>query len=586
VATYLENLAEIHKAEAQSSVLRLQASERRLSKLQKIAQNQQLLEGCNWDCADPLTSMNAIASGLGAAANDLYYYTSLGRHAARPGSRCDGAYPPFYCTEQQHLMMVDAARTLEAVCPTAVNILSVLKQFAIFTGLTYTTAVKKDQEANLQPPTEEEPDDGKPETREPGDVAKPLADRLKEFHGKRLAAKAQKILDRWMKDVNWHEWEKEIFHRTRRDGESVVILEPDDETKMLALRSVEPEQIRDPHGVTGIINAGLGITGRDASWKFGILTSRRDTSKPIKYNVVSQYADGVNSHEVFDADEVWHVKINVDRCAKRGVSDFHALFNEFPRAKKLLRNLAESASVQASVAWVVEHAPGVDVGGLPDPIGGSTTTRTGKRVAAQMFDGPEALEVPQGTTYTAGPLAGSGQSETLIQVLQAVLRNIGSRWQIPEALVSGDPSNANLASALVAEAPFVKAMEARQWFYRNQYVALIERVLEKAAIDGLLPEGENLLDKIEVTCEMPPVVPRKALEETQKNKILSQNKILGNRSWSGREDLDRDEEMADMEVDPILSETIMVGMQGEEEADDDTASENSTSQNNERERVS
>jgi len=573
VLTHLQTLAEIHKAEEQADVLRLQASERRLQSLRKTAENQQLLESCNWESADPFQAGMAIASGLGSAANDLYHYTSLGRHAARVGSRRDGAYPPFYWTEQQHWQMVDAARTLEAVCPTAVNILDVLEQFAIFTGFTYKIVEKKNG-GNSGVSKQTTPDT-------PGDDA----DAPVVPESNPLVDKAQELLDRWMKDVDWHGWEKEIFRRTRRDGESFVIMEPDDKTEMLGLRAVEPEQIRDPQGASGSLNGQMGITGRDASWKFGILTSKRDTSKPIKFNVVSQHNDTTLNHEVFDADEVWHVKINVDRVAKRGVSDFHSVFNDIPRSKKLLRNLTESASVQASVAWVVEHSEGMDVAQLPSPIGGENiTTRTGNRTTARMFDGPEELNVPNGTTYTAGPLAGAGQSETLIQVLQAALRNIGARWQFPEGLVSGDASNANLASALVAEAPFVRAMESRQWFYRNEFIRLIERVLEDAAVNGMLPEGENLLDKIEVSVEMPPVVPRKAKEETERNAMLSDHGILGNSSWSAREDLDREEELADMEVDPIQPPSIMLGMEGEVE--DDTAQQNASQQSGESERVS
>ena len=224
---------------------------------------------------------------------------------------------------------------------------------------------------------------------------------------------------------------------------------------------------------------------------------------------------------------------------------------------------------------------------MPAAMGstGTHTTRTGQTMGSVHYDGPTMLDVSAGMKYTAGPLAGTGQSETLIEVLQAALRNIGARWQMPEGIVSGDASNANLASALVAEGPFTRALQTRQWFYRSQYKRLIERVLEKAAIDGLLSEGENLLDKIEVSVEMPPVIARKEKEETERNAILSERGILGNRTWSARENLDRDAEQADMEADPIEPLSMeLTGGYGE--AEDSTSSENASSQDGEQERVS
>ena len=106
---------------------------------------------------------------------------------------------------------------------------------------------------------------------------------------------------------------------------------------------------------------------------------------------------------------------------------------------------------------------------------------------------------------------------------------------MPEALISGDSSNANLASALVAEAPFIRGMVFRQWHYRNEYKQVMERVLDFAAIHGMLGVArENVLDDLEVSVEMPPVVPRKLLEETQRNQILHENSILSPEDWAAK----------------------------------------------------
>lgn len=545
--TFLELLAERDSIAEKHAVLRLEQERQAYNRAVADAQTTQLLEDC-WASSDPYSGGRAIPAGLGSAPNDLYHPGAIARHSARPGARRDGCLPPYYFTEMQHWMLVDAARTLEAFCPTATTILDILTQFAIFTGFTYTITDKN-------PPDVPEPsEDGEPVERPENPTVEAVQD----------------ALDKWQKEVDWYRWELEIFRRSRRDGEAFIVLDDDDPTTggLVGLRSVEPEQVKEPQDRTAI-NGELGITGRDATWRYGILTTRRDTSKPLAYWVVSQYNDAQQQGEMYEADDMVHVKTEwVDRQSKRGVSDFFSVANDLPGVKKLLRNLREGATVQAAIAWIREHPPGMTV--QPLGAGGQPiTTRTGNSATGVQYDGPTMLDVSAGMKYTAGPLAGTGQSETLIQVLQAALRNIGARWQMPEGLVSGDASNANLASALVAEGPFTRALQARQWYYAQAYKRIIERVLDRAAVDGVIPGGENLLDEIEVSVDMPPVVARKLLEATQQNAILSDHGILGNTAWSAREDLDREEQRADIAADPIQPPSIMLGMEQQEESESD-----------------
>jgi hypothetical protein len=142
---------------------------------------------------------------------------------------------------------------------------------------------------------------------------------------------------------------------------------------------------------------------------------------------------------------------------------------------------------------------------------------------------------------------------------------------MPEGMVSGDNSNNNFASTLVAEAPFVKAMECRQDIAGREYVEIHERVLDHASINGLLPGARgDILDELEIMVSMPPVIPRDALKETQRNEILSDHAIMGNGEWSGREDLKRDEQLADMARDPIQQPSITLGMEGQDQEGDES----------------
>ena len=487
-----------------------------------------------WASADPYSSARNNP-GIGTSSNDLFQH-AFGFHTARPGSRRHGSYPPFYRTAQEHWQMVDAARLVEALCSTASNALDVLQQFAIYTGFEYKVTPKGEAKATA------------------------------------LVTKAQEVIDDFITFNQWYRWECEIFRRSRRDGESFLYLQPDEVSGLLRLRAVEPEQIRQPQD-QGRIKSLLGVDARQ-SWHYGILTPKDDTTQAEGSWVVSQYSESQNQAEYVPAEEMVHIKTEwVDRCAKRGVSDFFSIANDCHSTRKLLRNLRESATVQAAIAWVREHPEGMAPTGMGSVIDPANKTQSGQVVPAARYDGPIMLDVSHGLTYHEGPLARGANS--LIEVLQAALRAIGARWQMPEALISGDASNANLASALVAEAPFVRALETRQWHYKLAFRGIMERVLEHAAATGKLGAAqETILDQVEISIEAPPVIPRKLREETDRNAILHQARILSKQTWSAREDLDHEEEQALLEADPPEPpQDAFGGTPGEEEPEqEDTIS--------------
>lgn len=537
--TFLESLGQRELVAEQIEVLRLERDERTRDALIAAAETRNIFEDA-FATSDPFQGARGIPAGLGNSPNDLMPYGAIGFHNARPGSRRDGGMPPFYRTLQQHWMIVDAARTLEALCPTAVNILDVLAQFIIFTGFSYTIVTTKKPDP---------PESAQPEPGEEAEATAPTVDPLVE--------EAQTYLDKWLKRVDWYSWELELFRRSRRDGEAFLIMK-EDQTGQLTLRSVEPEQVKEPQDQT-LVNRKAGIDSR-YSWRFGILTTKEDTSVPLAYWVVSQYNDASNQGVMYDAKEVFHLKTEwVDRQTKRGISDFFSVANDVPGTKKLLRFLRESATVQASVAWVVQNPEGSNFtqiqGGKP------IETRTGQTADARVIDQVRELSVPFGMEYKPGPLAGTGKSQTLIEVLQAALRNIGARWQLPEGVVSGDASNANLASALVAEGPMTRAFQARQWWYKIKYRDMMERVLQHGAATGQIGGGEEIMDLIEVSVETPAIIARKAKEETERNQILAQNNILSTEDWSSREDLDFAEQQSKIAANPLQPmEVQLMGM--------------------------
>lgn len=473
----------------------------------------------SWASADPY---QVNGPGLGSVSTDLFHH-SYAFHNAQPGSRRDGSFPPFYRTQEEQLRIIDAGRLVEGLCATASNVLDVLSLFCIGTGYEYTVVA-----------TEE------------ADTA--------------LAEKAQDVIDKWIREQYFYGWERELFRRSRRDGEAFLYLEPDDVSGLFSLRSIEPECVREPQDAPSL-KQQLGV--RDThTWKYGVLTPRNDTSRPDAIWVVSNYSDDQNVGEWIPAEDMVHIKTEwPDRQAKRGVSDFFSTTNQIHRTKKLLRRLTESSIAQAAIVWIRTHPEG---GSLTGSSGISpNTTRAGRNVPAVHYESSTVLDVTHGMEYAPGPVS---EASPLVEILQAALRAIGARWQIPESLISGDASNNNLASALVAEGPFVKAMKYRQYHYKHVFGGIIERLLEKAAATGQLGVAEDsVLEKLAVNVDMPAVVDRNWTEETARNATLYQAGILSKQTWSAREDLDYEEEKKMIQEDPPdRAEFIEDGEEGEE----------------------
>ena len=73
---------------------------------------------------------------------------------------------------------------------------------------------------------------------------------------------------------------------------------------------------------------------------------------------------------------------------------------------------------------------------------------SGRRMDYQTFEPGTVVRMGKNKNYLAPPLAGNTSNFTLI--VQACLRSVGCRWNMPEYMISGDASNANYSSTLVS----------------------------------------------------------------------------------------------------------------------------------------
>jgi hypothetical protein len=144
---------------------------------------------------------------------------------------------------------------------------------------------------------------------------------------------------------------------------------------------------------------------------------------------------------------------------------------------------------------------------------------------------------------------GSSRNPNLLLAGQAVLRLVGARWNMPEWMTSGDASNNNLASSLVAESPFVKAAQADQHFYGSAFVELIWKAVALLLRTQRLPGARNVSElRRLVTIDFHPteVASRDPLQQARVNQIADERGWKSKRSIAGEMGLDYEAEQANI----------------------------------------
>ncbi len=337
-----------------------------------------------------------------------------------------------------------------------------------------------------------------------------------------------------------HDWigdlDLELFQRELRDGEFFLSYWPQDDGHM-ELRIVEPERVREPAQPT-------------KANRFGIETEADDICKPLGYWVY--YDRATDEPSPLPASRVVHHKVNVDRAIKRGLSDYVPLDQDLPGVGKLLRSMVKGAGIQASVPFIREHAAGTtqaQVASMRSTNATEQTTRTyqtGQRTEYRGNYRPgTVLDVRAGLTYKPSPLASGEAARAYVEIMQASLRAIGVRWCAPEFIISGDASNANYASTLVAGGPFVRYCERRQARLARVFSRVLWRVLNHACEDGRIRVGYDELKRIvDLQITGPEVAISDRVGETTRREILVRGGVMSRKTWADKEGLDYEHEQA------------------------------------------
>ena len=411
----------------------------RLQALERLEQRQRRLteSAAAWEWID---SYNDVVDRLRGPERDLVLPVST------VADRRYGANWPFWRTLLEHSRLRASARLLHGLSNLAQGALNALTSYTVGNG--YTVEVSTQEETQ-------------------GDANKPL-----------IAAVREAIKD-FESANSWGMLQQELFLRSRRDGEYFLrAFDPGD--GMLHVRTVSPEQVGEPPGYD------------PQEWSFGIHTDIEDAQN-VKGFWVALDGNWGNGEEV-DAEDMLHVKVNVDLEVKRGLTDFcFDTYDTLKSGQRLVESLAEGSAIQASIALLRQHdqssATQVSefVRGLADytePVGGGTS---GVERNVQRFTPGTIVDAPKGYNFVVPPFASNAQG--FVAVVQAVLRSVAVKWNAPEWIISGDASNNNYASSITAESPFVRSCHRWQSFYGAGFERIIWRAIRARCEAGRLRAG-------------------------------------------------------------------------------------------------
>lgn len=349
-----------------------------------------------------------------------------------------------------------------------------------------------------------------------------------------LEEAVQDVIDGFADDCHWADLQAELFWRSRRDGEYFLALyeSPGGKTKV---RIFEPEQITQmgsERWTPAYIRSEHGQELTDKpDWYWGVLTPFNDVCEVHGYNA---YWDMLGESEYLPASMLQHFKLS-DRNVKRGISDFYAAFRMLQKSDNLATKIVSQAANQASIGGIRQHPAGRTqsevtafrtsqsdyMTQLLQPQGGTRTVYNKWRLDGDWID------VPFGQEYSFGPM-GSPQGPVYIEVLQAALRWVAAKWNMPEWIVSGDASNNNMASSLVAESPFCKSVKFMQHRYGPRWVAVMWKVIEHACEWGRFDrfgewgDFDTLRRFLEISVSYPEVETRDRAQETDRRLKLAE----------------------------------------------------------------
>jgi len=329
--------------------------------------------------------------------------------------------------------------------------------------------------------------------------------------------------------------QREILTRSFRDGECFIQLSSPEAVDYIApdasgkiqnytfkiprVRFIEPYSIKDPSG----------------KHKDGIEFDPDDAETPVAYYWVPN--ETATHAELIPAEEVIHVKLNVDMNVRRGRSVLEPVLKPIVGYSNWLESRRILNAIRANMA-LVKHVKGTPTG--------VAAVRAAQAEGNSLSGLENRQKMPKpGTTITAGEgvsyefLTPNVQAADVQHDGRAMLLTIAAGTGLAEYMVSGDASNANYASTMVSESPAVREFEDWQDFFREHFRKIVLRV-----VDANQEPGAALNDESDPEIIFPPLITRNLKEENEAFALMNTSGVMSKATWAARMGLDFGDEQA------------------------------------------
>jgi len=269
----------------------------------------------------------------------------------------------------------------------------------------------------------------------------------------------------------------EFVLRTLRDGEVFLQYFSKDDTGAPSWKTTV--RFRDPELLT---QAPLEYAGAQVDTTEGIQVDPDDPERALRYFIKKSESSGLV--DVVDAKDIQHAKILADSEQKRGESHLQAILKLVASYDDWLRYRIILNKVRTAIVLVrkIEGGTSDDVKKIAAGISQSSTAKDGS-VAKRMPNPGTMLTASAGVDYrfesaniNAADAADDGRNMKL---------GMAAGTNNPE-YVFGDASNANYASTMIAESPFVKGIRHWQTIFEWHLKEMFRRVVQAAVDAGKL----------------------------------------------------------------------------------------------------
>lgn len=333
--------------------------------------------------------------------------------------------------------------------------------------------------------------------------------------------KAQRYWDEWAKANRWDDRARELIRRTFRSGE-------------FFLRFFEPAGRADRYGTVRFVDPSE-VTDHRNRHSYGIETDPEDVEKVLRYHRTFTHENGTQEHEVIDADDMVHEKVLVDSNVKRGVSWLIGMAKYVRAYEQWLDDRRYLNRIRTIFNLVMKPEGPMTPAALKAKFQDESRTPSGRTPSKRLPKRGSVL-LAQGVDYEFKSLD-LNASDTKDDG-RAIERMISKATQLVEGVVTGDYSNQNYASSLVAESPMVKMVESWQDFFDGVFGRVFAKVIERAKNRGQLNE------KVETqcSCNFATLVHRDLDKDTNAYQVHRQNEWASDKTISTKLGYDYDVE--------------------------------------------